>query len=178
MEPEELMAKLRTYYNTSIDIAEWKNNSEYQKLFDEVDEDEEDLLEQLDDNPFAQREFLDVSGSTKAEHKKSPLFTPQEAGPSELKLTLNTLEKLKGGYEPYIIDIEALVLRPLATMTKTEIGGWNNLVWLKEPTYKMLAKRFDEAIKARAEMQECKEKVDRYVERIQRILEDGHDFVY
>lgn len=173
MEPEELMAKLKTYYSTMIDITEWKNN--YPELFDEVDEGE---VDEPDDNSFAQREFLDVSGSTKAEHKKSHLFTPQQAGPSELKLALNTLEKLKSGYEPYIIDIEALVLRPLATMTKAEIGGWNNLVWLKEPTYKMLAKRFEEAIKARTEMDGLKEKMDRYVERIHKILKDGHDFLY
>lgn len=178
MEPEELMAKLKVYYNTSVGIVEWKESSEYQKLFDEVDRDEVDLLEQLGDNSFAQRGFLDGSGSIKAEPEKSQLFKVEYIEPKDLKFLLISMEKIKDGYEPYIIDIESLILKPLVTVTQRDINGWDSLVWLKEPTYKMLSKRFEEAIKARAEMQECKEKVDRYVDRIHKILKDGHDFLY
>ena len=164
MEPRELMEYLQGKF------------SNYEYLFDDVelaeierraaDEIEWDMVQ------LERGEVIDTSGSP-APDTTGPVFPITSITSLDQKNLIEDLKKYEMGLRPYVIDLNRCVIFPLVLVEYNAV----DLVWLHDVAYKMLSDRFTEMRKVNEEIAEAQAKLDRYRQRVDRILNEGHDFL-
>lgn len=165
MEPEELRrllednsGSLSQYYRYINQVA--NQNYELADLFDEME-------------PSIKKKVR-----KKAPEKAS---VPEEMGMAELLRIKEAIDKYEEGYRPYLIDIRGNVFRPLADLGQVYTIGDCKFVWLLPKIAEKIAERFDSITKIEKEIEDFTKvsyrKISEYEERIQQLLDKGHDLL-
>jgi hypothetical protein len=165
MEPEELRrllednsGSLSTYYRYINQVA--NQNYELADLFDEME-------------PSIKKKVR-----KKAPEKAS---VPVEMAMAEALKIKEAIDKYEEGYRPYLIDIQGNVFRPLADLDLIYSIGDCKFVWLLPKIADKIAERFDSITKIEKEVDDFTKtsyrKISEYEERIQQLLDKGHDLL-
>jgi hypothetical protein len=115
--------------------------------------------------------------------KKSPekVSVPDELGMVEVLRIKESIEKYEEGYRPYLIDIRGNVFRPLSDLNQVYSLGDCQFVWILPKIAGKISERFDSITKLEKEIDDFTKasyrKVSEYEERIQQLLDKGHDLL-
>lgn len=163
MEPEELRrllednsGSLSQYYRYINQVA--NQNYELAELFDEIE-------------------------PLKKTRKKAPekASVPVEMGMAEALKIKEAIDKYEEGYRPYLIDIRDNVFKPLSALDEVYTMGDCKFVWLLPKIAEKIAERFDSIMKIEKEIDDFTKtsyrKISEYEERIQQLLDKGHDLL-
>jgi hypothetical protein len=121
--------------------------------------------------------------SKKKPKKKEPekASVPEELGMVEVLRIKESIEKYEEGYRPYLIDIRSNVFRPLSDLNQVYSLGDCQFVWLLPKIAEKIAERFDSITKLEKEIDDFTKasysKISEYEERIQQLLDKGHDLL-
>jgi hypothetical protein len=122
------------------------------------------------------------------EHKKKPKKkSPEKASvPEDLDIDQvlkikQSIEKYEEGYRPYLIDIRGHVFRPLSDLDQVYSLGDCQFVWLLPKIAEKISERFESITKLNKEIDDFTKtsyrKISEYEERIQQLLDKGHDLL-
>lgn len=164
MEPEELRrllednsGSLSQYYRYINQVA--NHNYELEDLFDDT-------------------ELIKKKTRKKAPEKAS---APVEMGMAEALKIKEAIDKYEEGYRPYLIDIRGNVFKPLSALDEVYTMGDCKFVWLLPKIAEKIAERFDSITKIEKEVDDFTKtsyrKISEYEERIQQLLDKGHDLL-
>ena len=132
-------------------------------------------------------ELEDLFGDTelikKKTRKKAPekASVPVEMGMAEVLRIKEAIDKYEEGYRPYLIDIRGNVFRPLSDLDQVYTMDDCKFVWLLPKIAEKIAERFDSITKIEKEIDDFTKtsyrKISEYEERIQQLLDKGHDLL-
>jgi hypothetical protein len=115
--------------------------------------------------------------------KKAPekASVPEELGMVEVLRIKESIEKYEEGYRPYLIDIRGNVFRPLSDLNQVYSLGDCQFVWLLPKIAEKISERFESITKLEKEIDDFTKasyrKISEYEERIQQLLDKGHDLL-